>query len=146
MGTWLKDTQNTTEDGFGSGIVMMYAGGMPPLAPETRLERPPAIRRRVKLTPAEAAERAGAGGGGRAAADGHGPARLSHSARARRTVFADTGEMLGDVSVEQAQRRSPGRFDGCPSRRAHVETLSETDQWTLGQGRAAAAAQVPRRR
>ena len=28
MDTWLKDTQNTTEDGFASGIVMLYAGGI----------------------------------------------------------------------------------------------------------------------
>ena len=44
---------------FATGIVMMYAGGMPRLTPQLRLERlPPLDLARVRLTPAEAFERA----------------------------------------------------------------------------------------
>src|SRR4051794_29339659 len=44
---------------FATGIAMMYVGGMPRLAPETRLERmTPVNVSDVRLTPAEAAERA----------------------------------------------------------------------------------------
>ena len=42
---------------FVSGIGMMYAGGMPRLTPETRLERlPPLDLTQVRLSPSEAAE------------------------------------------------------------------------------------------
>ena len=47
---------------FTSGITMMYAGGMPRLIPDERLERlAPVDLRAVRLTPSEAAEKAGAG-------------------------------------------------------------------------------------
>src|SRR2546425_12656931 len=43
---------------FVSGIGMMYAGGLPRLTPETRLERlPPLDLVGVRLSPSEAAER-----------------------------------------------------------------------------------------
>ena len=46
---------------FATGIVMMYAGGMPRLLPELRLERLPALDlSAVRLTPAEAASWEGA--------------------------------------------------------------------------------------
>ena len=42
---------------FATGITMMYAGGMPRLTPEMRLEKLPSLDlARVRLTPAEAAE------------------------------------------------------------------------------------------
>lgn len=48
---------------FASGIVMMYAGGMPRLTPQERLERlPPLVLDDVKITPAEAAQRADSDG------------------------------------------------------------------------------------
>ena len=44
---------------FVSGITMMYAGGMPRLTPQLRLERLPDLDlARVRLSPSEAAERA----------------------------------------------------------------------------------------
>src|SRR5687768_9512798 len=44
---------------FASGITMMYAGGMPRLIPDERLERLTAVDlRAVRLTPAEAARKA----------------------------------------------------------------------------------------
>ena len=45
---------------FATGIVMMYAGGMPRLTPQLRLERLSNLELfRVRLTPIEAADRAG---------------------------------------------------------------------------------------
>ena len=84
---------------FATGIVMMYAGGMPRLTPQLRLERLPELDlSRVRLTPAEAAERAGLLEALRARR------RCSRSWTGRRTalrrrtttVFADTGEVLDD--------------------------------------------------
>ena len=45
---------------FASGFVMMYAGGLPRLSPELRLERMPDVDlSKVRLRPAEAVERLG---------------------------------------------------------------------------------------
>ena len=45
---------------FASGLVMIYAGGMPSLDPDVRLERlAPLDATAIRLSPAEAAERAG---------------------------------------------------------------------------------------
>ncbi len=123
---------------FASGIVMMYAGGMPRLTPELRLERlPPLDVRRVQLTPSEAAGRAGAQGA---------PGRVVLSSVMERpayrftggqsaTVFADTGEVLGDISVARS-RRIASAFRGLPVEHVASErTLGRVDQWTLGQGR-----------
>ena len=44
---------------FVSGITMMYAGGMPALTPQLRLERLPDLDpARVRFSPSQAAERA----------------------------------------------------------------------------------------
>ena len=66
---------------FASGIVMMYAGSMPRLSQDIRLERLPALDlSRVRLSPADAAERLAASDEREAeqqAADGH-PAGQRH--------------------------------------------------------------------
>ena len=132
---------------FATGIVMMYAGGMPRLTPQLRLERlPPLDLARVQLTPAEAferaheAERSTPGGQRREGGAGRAqlltvldrPAYRVGSA----TVFADTGELLDGLSLEQS-RAVAGRFMSLPADRfEHVGTLDRVDQWTLGQARA----------
>jgi uncharacterized iron-regulated membrane protein len=123
---------------FATGIVMMYAGGMPRLTPERRLERMPALDlSRVQLTPSGAVERAELS---------FPPDRVSLATVMDRpayrlavgrtmTVFADNGEVLDEVSLEQA-RTIASRFMDLPEDRfAHVGTLTSTDQWTLAQGR-----------
>jgi uncharacterized iron-regulated membrane protein len=123
---------------FATGIVMMYAGGMPRLTPELRLERMPALDlSRVQLTPAEAVETAELS---------FPPERISLSTVMDRpayrlavgrtmTVFADDGEILDEVTLAQA-RTIAGRFMDLPEDRlTHVGTLTRTDQWTLAQGR-----------
>ena len=120
---------------FATGIVMMYAGGMPRLTPQTRIERlPPLDLSVVRLTAADAAERAGLR---------NPPARallLSVMNRpayrlGRQTVFADTGDLFEPATVEQSTEIA-ARFMQLPAAQVHyVRTLTEADQWTLLQGR-----------
>lgn len=124
---------------FASGIVMMYAGGMPRLDAQLRLERLPALDpSRVRLAPSDAAEQATLG---------RSPDRVSlltimdrpayrfPAGGGSTTVFAETGEVLEEVDLEQA-RTIASRFMNLPAERIHyVRTLAEPDQWTLIQGR-----------
>ena len=116
---------------FASGIVMMYTGDMPRLTPELRLERLPELDfDRIALAPAAAARRA----------------RLSPTPRRASlltvmdrpayrfdgvTVFADTGERLGEVGPAAAAAVA-SRFTGRPPDAVeYAGTLTEPDQWTL---------------
>jgi hypothetical protein len=126
---------------FGSGIVMMYAGGMPTLAPETRLDRIAEIdTSRIQLSLAEAAEKAGfdasAGWGGGRVVLLSIMERPAYRFGNEATVFADTGEMLGDVSADQAKIIAANFMKLPADKMRHVETLTQVDQWTLNQSRA----------
>ena len=120
---------------FASGIVMMYAGGMPSLTPQLRLERLPALDLpRVRLSPADAAEHLHLG---------RAPARASLLMVMNRpayrfddaTVFADTGALLDDIGPAEA-RPVVSRFTGLPEVDVlYVGTLRQSDQWTLTQRR-----------
>jgi hypothetical protein len=130
---------------FASGMVMMYAGGMPRLAPELRLERLPEVDMSgVRLSVAQAAERAGldssVGWGG-----GREPAgrvllisvldRPVYRFGEDLSVYADTGEVLDELTLEQSRAVAAG-FANLPMDRIRYEaTLTEVDQWTLGQSR-----------
>ncbi len=116
---------------FASGIVMMYTGDMPRLTPELRLERLPALDfDRIALAPAAAARRAYLSPT---------PQRASLLTVMDRpayrfdgvTVFADTGERLGEVGPTAAAAVA-SRFTGRPPRAVeYAGTLTEPDQWTL---------------
>jgi hypothetical protein len=121
---------------FVSGIVMMYTGGMPSLAPGDRLARlAPLDLSRVALTPLEAATRAGAGS---TAGEvtlltvmGRPAYRIASFGAA--TVFADDGEVLGPVDVAAA-RAIASRFLYAPENRIEpAGIVEEPDQWTLTQ-------------
>ncbi len=124
---------------FFSGIVMMYAR-MPTLASEEQLARAtPLDLSTVTLTPAQAAEIAGAGGnnvqvemfqnrpayrfagsGGRAGRGGRG-----------QVVFADTGDAFTGIGLDEAleaARRFEPQYTGTFHYDGH---LTEPDQWTL---------------
>ena len=125
---------------FGSGIVMMYAGGMPTVAPETRLERIGEIdTSRVQLSLAEAAEKAGfdasAGWGGGRVTLVSVMDRPAYRFGGEATVFADTGELLENVSLDQAQTIAASFADVPADKVRHVGTLTGVDQWTLNQQR-----------
>ena len=118
---------------FGTGITMMYWGGMPRVTPELRLERMhPVDFARVQLTPAQAAERADLDPMGRATL-----ATLldrpvyRFGSRNPTIVFADTGDVLDDLTPEQTQSIAAAFARVPPSEVHHLATMHEVDQWTL---------------
>jgi hypothetical protein len=122
---------------FATGIVMMYAGGMPRLTPELRLERLPALDlAAVTLTPAEAADRGLVLGGGRTTllTVMDRPAYRFGAGRPV-TVFADTGDVLEELSVEQSRQIASRFVDRPLGDVQYAETLERIDQWTLLQSR-----------
>jgi hypothetical protein len=118
---------------FATGITMMYAGGMPRLSEQLRLERLADLDlARVRLTPAQAAEQLGV------------DVRRAQLVSLRdrpvyrmdgATVYADTGEVLEAVDAREA-RAIAARFMRVPENQVeHVRTSDEIDQWTLQQHR-----------
>lgn len=117
---------------FASGIVMMYAR-MPSLAPEERLMRLPVLDlSRVRVRPAEAARIAGLTPERvRVAMLGDRPVYRVSDGGPWATVFADNGQMLAQVTPDEAldiarrfapERRSAVRYDAF---------LPDADQWTF---------------
>ena len=100
---------------FGSGIVMIYAGGMPSLTPEARRAHLPALDfSRVTLSPADAAARANLDAPGSATLlPVQGRPAYRFGGRAPVTVFADTGELLKPLTVAES-RRVASAFLGVP--------------------------------
>jgi hypothetical protein len=125
---------------FASGIVMMYAGGMPRLAPEVRLDRIAEVdMSRVQLSLAEAAGKAGfdasAGWGGPPVVLLSLMDRPAYRFGDEATVFADTGDLLNQVTRDQAKLIAT-KFMNLPEEKVrYVRTLTEVDQWTLNERR-----------
>jgi hypothetical protein len=122
---------------FASGIVMIYAGGMPRLAADVRLEHlAPLDLTRVALGPAQAAERAELDAFGRTTLlTVMGRPAYRFGGRGATTVFADTGAVLDEISLDES-RAIASRFAGVPeSQVLFVTTVTQPDQWTLGIGR-----------
>lgn len=120
---------------FASGIVMIYAGDMPNLAPPLRLARAVDLDpSRVTLGPADAARRANLSGPPEAATllsvlDR--PAYRFLNGQTVTIVFADTGERLTRLSLAEC-RRLASRFAGVSSGQVeYVAMLTRPDQWTL---------------
>ena len=120
---------------FASGVVMMYAR-MPNLTAEERLARMPALDLsglRVSATLA-----AGAAGvrPDRVRVGMVGPRsvyRLETQSRWT-TVFADTGQPLGELSTEGALAIARAHFPEYAATARHMERLLQPDQWTLDGG------------
>jgi hypothetical protein len=121
---------------FASGITMMYAGGMPRLTAEVRLRQLPALDlTRVHLTPLQAATAAGLDDPGRVVLFNVMERPAYRFDGGSSTVFADTGEVLDEVSEEQAATIA-SRFAGVPADHVVAEgALTRPDQWTLQQAR-----------
>ncbi len=121
---------------FISGIGMMYSRGMPRLTAELRLDRADAINfSAVRLSPAEAAARAGLEGSpGRAMLTmSMGRPAYRFGGRGSALVFADDGTPMTEADAEDALAVA-SHFTRLPaSRLKYVETLSQPDQWTLAQ-------------
>ena len=118
---------------FASGIVMIYAGGLPSLTPESRRAHLPAIEfNRVTLSAAEAATRAGLDSPPNAALlSVQGRPAYRFGGRTPVTVFADTGETMTPISIAGG-RRVASRFLGAPEELlVDAGRLTTPDQWTL---------------
>jgi hypothetical protein len=123
---------------FVSGVVMMYAGGMPSISPDMRISRlTPLALEEVRFSPAEAADAAGilfVGSVSLQSVLGR-PAFRFGGFRGATTVFADTGEVLDEAGVEET-RQAAADFIGQPvGALAFAGTVNEIDQWTLTQSR-----------
>jgi hypothetical protein len=118
---------------FASGIVMIYAGGLPSLTPDARRAHLPAIEfNRITLSAADAATRAGLDTPVSATLlSVQGRPAYRFGGRTPVTVFADTGDTLAPISVADA-RRLASRFLGVPeSLLIDAGRLTTPDQWTL---------------
>tara|TARA_B100001123_G_scaffold436774_1_gene567723 strand:- start:40296 stop:41852 length:1557 start_codon:yes stop_codon:yes gene_type:complete len=116
---------------FATGVVMMYAGGMPRLSGDMVLSRLSVINfSKVELTPTEAFSK------NNRPINSDSLSLMSVMDRpAYRTdhftIFADTGEELTELSILDC-RRIASDFLGLPEKRVeHVGTLLRPDQWTL---------------
>ena len=122
---------------FVSGIAIMYAREMPTLTPETRLERLPALDlAAVRLSPAEAVEKAeleSPPGRATLLTIMNRPAYRFAVRRDQVTVFADTGEVLVEVTDGDALKIA-SRFINLPEDKLHhTSVLNKSDQWTIGE-------------
>jgi hypothetical protein len=119
---------------FPSGIGMMY-WGYPDVSADDRLERGPALdRAKILLSPSEAYARLDPSAPPPSQArlnmfDGR-PVYRFRAAGSGVTVFADTGEERGDVSMEMVARIAAAWTKQAAST-ARVEEVTEVDQWTL---------------
>lgn len=127
---------------FLSAFFMIYTGGMPRITPDQRSDGMQVVDfSRVKLSLAEAAERAGF------------TAEFPPSAATLRTILerpvyvlgepgynpafvaADNGELLDELGVAEGVQLASA-FLAIPAQQfRHVETLEEPDQWTLASQR-----------
>jgi hypothetical protein len=122
---------------FVTGIAMIYVGGMPTLALESRLQRlPPLDLAAVRVAPAEAAAEAAAGFGRATLTTILGrPAYRFASSYGSATIFADDGTPLEEIDRDTA-RRVAAEFLGVAERDVEWrETVERPDQWTLQLGR-----------
>jgi hypothetical protein len=116
---------------FPSGIGMMY-WDYPSVGPGDRLQRMPALDpARVRLSPEQAYAAVADGPPATPirlnSFDGRPVYRFGNEA----IVYADSGEVQTDVTPE-LMRRVAAAWTGQPAGAAHVESVEEVDQWTVG--------------
>ena len=120
---------------FASGLVMIYAGGMPQLDPDVRRESlAPLDTAAIRLSPAEAAERAGLAEVERASLTtvlGRPAYRFGRAT----TVFADTGDLLQPIDPVQAQGVAARFLNRAVTDLTFADTVRAPDQWTLTMSR-----------
>lgn len=125
---------------FVSGIAMIYAGGMPELTAGERLARMPAVDlAKVRVTVLEAASEVGLGPHVDRAVLTTIMDRPAYRffGKGFATVFADSGELLGEISEPQSLTIAR-RFLNVPAPTVrHVRVLETADQWTISQQRQA---------
>src|SRR5262245_39327424 len=120
---------------FVTGITMMYAGGMPRLTGDERLDRLATVDlQAVRLTPIEADEKAGGGGGRTTLVTVLGRPAYRFGGGAT-TVFADTGDILDEIDAVRARSIVSQFLNVADDRIRYESTIETPDQWTLVQSR-----------
>jgi hypothetical protein len=124
---------------FVSGILMIYTGGMPTIDPQDRLDRlAPLEVSKIRMSPAQASESAGfdpeVGFDGRVTLLTL-MERPVYRFAGEGTVFADTGEMMEELSAEQSRAVAAGYLKLPPEKVHLMREVTEVDQWTIGLGR-----------
>jgi len=118
---------------------MIFARGMPGLTPDVRFQHLPSLDiLRVKITPAEAAEKAQLEPGSSRVTlltvmDR--PAYRFSSGRFTITVFADTGDVLEDVGQQEAMKIAARFMNAPPTNLHYAGEVVDPDQWTLEERR-----------
>jgi hypothetical protein len=126
---------------FVSGIAMTFAGGMPSLTPQARLDRMPRLDwSRFRLSPSQAAARADLAGvddveSARMLTIMGRPAYRFTGGRPPAIVFADTGEVAGKIDDAAAVAIASAFTGGPVSAVRHLGVLRTADQWTIAQRR-----------
>src|SRR5436190_864690 len=125
---------------FASGILMIYSGGMPSISPQERLDHLGAIdTSKMHLALAEAAARAGFSNEWTGFGDGRITLRSVLDRPVYRfgdeaTVFADNGQVINNLSVEQSKQIASSYLQIAPEKLRFVSTLNNVDQWTIELG------------
>lgn len=118
---------------FASGIVMIYKR-MPAFTDDERVARlPPLSTDRIRLSPAEAALKAGVDAPRRVRLlmiDSR-PAYQFFAQQRWTTVFADDGAAFEPLTSDQAVDTVAAGFGAFPARH-HLALLTQPDQWTFG--------------
>jgi uncharacterized iron-regulated membrane protein len=117
---------------FVTGIGMIYSRGMPRMTPQVRLSRlTPLELSNVRLSPAAAAAQADLEQpGGRVTlltVMGRPAYRFGNST----TVFADTGEIMTEISAADARTIAADFVKVHPDKIHDAEEMTEPDQWTI---------------
>ena len=123
---------------FASGIVMIYVGGMPAITPQQRLDHlSPVQIPLIQFSPSQAAERANLGTEWSGFGDGRVTLlsvldRPAYRFGDEATVFADTGETMQELTVEQCRIVARSFFAQPLVELRFSGTLTHVDQWTIG--------------
>jgi hypothetical protein len=118
---------------FVSGVIFMYVG-MPALSAEERLQRmQPLVLANLRVTPADAAGRAGLTSPSRVRIAMHAgrPAYRFQSDEGWTLVYADTGERLEGMSADEAMAELRRFLPESAGTLRHERRLTDSDQWTL---------------
>jgi uncharacterized iron-regulated membrane protein len=117
---------------FVTGIGMIYSRGMPRLTPQVRLSRlAPLDLSRVKLSPSQAAEKAGLEQPPARAALLTVMDRPAYRFGNAATIFADTGEYMVEIDSAAAMQVAAQFLHVTHDKVNYAGELTEPDQWTM---------------
>lgn len=123
---------------FASAFVMIYAGGMPRITPEMRIEGAGSLNfSEITVSPAQAVAVAGFSPSSAKIRSvlGRPVYEFQESDSGSTFVFADNGEILNYLDEDQARQIASDFLDIPQQEFSFVGLMNEADQWTLTQRR-----------